>query len=217
MRAVFLWRCTLSAIVVGLCGGHSQLPASSQHWPLIKPVQEHYEFADVKKARLSLVIRGLDNRPLYRFHCNGMSALEPEDADSWADFSCHLHSVYTRDKIESLLIENASVPREATSRGEIWSHFLRGQCADYPDWGRIRSFRLRGMRLTFVLSNMKFAIDPTDPLSRKTEPLLESFQFKVTVVPDPKAHSAIAAPSAYELPREGGDGSLDCTVPVKRR
>lgn len=217
MQFETLRKCALASLCALLLASQSHVRAGGQRrWPLVKPIHEQYEFNDVRSARLSLVIHGLDGSPLYRFHCSGMKALEAEDADSWADFSCHLHSLQARDELESLLIDDRSRPREATSRGEIWSQDLQGGCADYPDWGRVRTFRLRGMRLTFVLSHMKFAEDPADPLSRGRE-LLRSFSFEVSVVPDQKAATAAAEPPAYDHPKEAEDGSLNCRDLAKRK
>jgi len=187
------------------------LPASSTQpkWPAVKAFRKRFFFPETKKARLNLIIRGADGQKLYRLHCNGASTLESEDADAWADFSCHLHSLYSKDHVESLLIETQS-GFEAQSRGEFWSGELIGQCAEYPEWGRVRNFGLRGMRLTVEISDMHFAPDPRDPMHR-TGNLLRSFRFEVSVLLDPLAVTETAEPTGIKFPWK--DVSTNCQEP----
>jgi len=191
--------------------GREATEGKSKNWPEIRQITKSQYLPNVETSRFNIIIWAMNNQPLYRFHCMGQSALERVDpADSWAHLSCHLHSLYGRDPKESLLIEDP-YDREAASRGEIWSKDLWGRCADYPDWGRIRDFMLRGMHVRIELSRIKF-----DDARETVVPHLRAVHLRVSVYPDPAAASSVARASPYDHPRGPEYGPLNCEVLVKR-
>jgi hypothetical protein len=101
-------------------------------------------------------------------------------------------------------------PYSRTSRAEIFPDQLRGACADYPDWRRQRSFRLRGMKLTIVMEGIKFGRDELD-LAGLPVPDLIGVKIHVEVTPDSSATTS--APERVKY----ADWSLlptTCRIPV---
>jgi hypothetical protein len=91
----------------------------------------------------------------------------------------------------TLLTEDPHQSRDWESRGRFFAADLRGACAGIPQFGAIRSFRLRGMDLTLRVSDQKFAESGE----------LESLALTVTVRPDAEASRPIAA--MVPLPKTG--------------
>jgi hypothetical protein len=188
-------------------------------WPRVQALTKEYHFPDALRAVVDLNVIDTSGRKIYVLHCrpgalilkSGKAFTLPNDADFWGDFDCHLHSLYSRDKYESLLIDNPYSNDESHSRGEFYYYEFQGTCSDYPEWGRKRSFRLRGMRLQLELFDIHFAADP--PPGR-----LASFGFKVEVIPDPLALSAISEPPAFMIPtsqsRKSDPRFASCDSPV---
>lgn len=170
-------------------------------WPTVTPLTKEYHFPDALGAIVELSLTDMSGREIYTLHCrpgalilkSGQALTVPDDADFWGDFDCHLHSLYSRDKYESLLIDDPLDNNESHSRGEFYFYELQGSCLEYPEWGRKRSFRLRGMRLQMELFDIQFAKEP--PPGR-----LGSFGFRIVVTPDPSALSAISEPPAFQIP-----------------
>jgi len=80
------------------------------------------------------------------------------------------------------------------SRGQFYWDELVGACGDYPEFGRIRHFRLRGMLIT---------LEAQDPEIR--EESLAYFKLRISVKNQPSAHSLLAERSGYLHPDK------DCT------
>ena len=214
-QLLFLATFSVSALRILSAGEKSTVP----DWPQVQGLTAQYHFQDASRAVVDLYVTDTSGRKIYMLRCRpGALVLKPgeafnlpKDADYWGDFDCHLHSLYSRDTYESLLIDNPYDNDASHSRGEFYSYELQGTCSDYPEWGSKRSFRLRGMRLQLELFDIHFAVDP--PPGR-----LASFGFKVEVIPDPLALSAISEPPAFMIPaaqpQESDPRFASCDSPV---
>ncbi len=205
-----------AAIVPTLLLGVIVLHESSQtrQWPPAAPLNQEFVFEDADHAKLTLQLSSPDNKPLYLLYCEGAGVKTKINTESefTGDFECRLSSLYSTERWSTLLSEKQHT-KVWESRGRFLADELYGKCADYPEYGRVRTFRLRGMRIRFELSNMVFARgrrrgDTWDGI------LLSSFHFRITVQPDQTAQSPIAESISYKYPPElypGKDGSpLDC-------
>jgi hypothetical protein len=94
------------------------------------------------------------------------------------------------------LLDLTSDPYSRTSRAEIFPDQLQGACADYPEWGRERSFRLRGMNLTMSMDQIKFAHGRRD-LEGIVSPDLVGVRIHVAVAPDVNATSSVPEQAKY--------------------
>lgn len=194
-----LRQCGLRALaltVASLIPGAATLVNGSDpiSWPAVKPITREYDFRDASHANVDLTLDGVQGKQLYTFHCRpGLSeGIGGEEADFDGDFSCHLHSLYTQDRYESLLIDNPLDILEAHSRGEFWAEQLVGKCGDYPEYGRMRSFKLRGMVVSLELTG----IHPIDGNPKK----LSSFHFRIDVSQEAGNLSSIAEPPGFLPP-----------------
>jgi hypothetical protein len=77
--------------------------------------------------------------------------------------------------------------------GQVHGDDLTGACGRYPEFGRVRHFRLRGMRLTLAFSQVV--------ADRKLGLLSTTLHF--TAAPDPGAHAAQAERPGYLPPGPG--------------
>jgi len=88
---------------------------------------------------------------------------------------------------QSLLTEDDAAPWH--SRGQYHWEDLLGDCGGYPEYGRVRHFRLRGFNLTF---------EAVDLVTKGTD--LGYFKLKVSVRNDSTAVTKIAARPGYLPP-----------------
>jgi hypothetical protein len=96
--------------------------------------------------RYRLICRGGDRRRLDRLHARlGMMSYV-------GDFTCILNPG-GREGDASLLSEDGSSAHH--SRGAFYQRELVGACAAYPEYGRIRNFRLRGFALTLAMTDVE--------------------------------------------------------------
>lgn len=176
------------ALFAATSGARQSPPAP--RWPLIGSFSRTFAFGPEDSLRLSLTLRSPSGRPLYRLDCDHYDNETP-DFDYSGDFECRLLPLYRGTPYSTLLTDDPHQNRDWQSRGRFLIPELRGRCADYPEYGRVRHFRLRGMRLTLALSDITFMPDafhrnPVEPLRR-----LRSFSVAVQADPDATALSAI--------------------------
>jgi hypothetical protein len=156
--------------------------------------------ADGTRIGFWFPVRAADGRPLYLFSCDGgsesyLDSLSKDSINYVADMMCLLNE--GTSKIEgSLLAEGDEAPWH--TRGQFRWNELVGDCGLYPEYGRIRHFSLRGMRITLRASDIEL---PHGQLSH--------FTLDIWFRNDPAASSSRSSPSGYLHP---GD---DCST-VKR-
>jgi len=210
----------LSVLLTGLfAAGHGQAGESS--WPDIAPLEVSVYFADVSKASALFKILGPKGKPLYVLQCYNWRNPRDRDFNYSGDFECRLTSTYAHDPADTLLSEPHHT-REWQSRGRVLGDELAGKCADYPEYGKVRHFRLRKMKITFVFDELSFQPfrDPSTPKVKKLE--FQSLRFTLKVEPDPAALSAVAEPVPFthpppSSPDDPNDLSLKCDVVIKRK
>lgn len=184
--------CTMGALV---CMGAR---AASPSWPTIKPAQRTFNVPDVKKMNLSLMIHTKAGIPLYGLFCGSPYGVSDITDNSGygvdygtfnGDFECRLGLKGVGSVGDMLLAEDATQAKPWPSRGRFFASNLVGACANIPEFGATRTFRLRGMKLTLKV------IDPVIKGTYRYSglPKLKSLTLKVTVRPDPAATRAIAA------------------------
>jgi hypothetical protein len=177
----------LSFLLIGAQG------RAHYEWPAVRSLEQTFDFTDASQARLELPILGESNKPLYVLLCIGKGLFHTDrHFDHSGDFECRLNSTYSQDHYSTLLTYDPVQERDWESRGRfLWPEVL-GSCGRYPEYGRIRNFRLRGMQLTLEIAN-------TPPVPTATAPdEIKSFRLRGQVQPDPTAYSTIAAPVPFD-------------------
>lgn len=110
--------------------------------------------------------------------------------------SCQL-AVGTGSNGHSLLSEDSSPVWH--SRGQFHYNQLSGSCAIYPEYGRVRNFKLRGMLLTLIIADVQ-----------ETNTKVDNFLLTIKVQNDPTALTAKAERSGYLHPQLSAEGIRDC-------
>jgi len=210
----------LSVLLTGLFAvGHGQAGESS--WPDIAPLEVSVFFADASKAAALFKILDAKGKPLYILDCRNWRMASGSDFDYSGDFECRLTSTYARDPTNTLLSEPQHT-RNWESRGRVLGNELINKCANYPEYGRVRHFRLRKMKITFSFDELSFKPfeDPYRPKTNKVE--FQSLRFTLRVERDPGTLSAISEPVPFAYPpsahpEDPNDFSLNCAAIIKRR
>jgi hypothetical protein len=173
-----------------------KMSASAQSYPAPAAIKKTFDVSDVSKADVSMHIKAYDGRDLYTLQCHSTGYEGDSSFDYSGDFECRLILSNGQNTYSTLLTEDLKQSRDWESRGRFFAASLRGECAKVPEFGAVRSFELRGMRLKLRISDPKFQ-------SNK----LLSLKLVVTVVPDPEAHRAIA--DIVSFPKSGVPANCD--------
>lgn len=195
--------------------------AQTKSWPEIAPLEATVYFADASKAAILFKILDLKGKPLYILQCYNWRSSRDPDFDYSGDFECRLTSTYSQETHSTLLTDNPRQSRDWQSRARVLAEELVGDCANYPEYGRARHFRLRKMRITFLFDDVTFKPfrSPDGRSVKRRE--FESFRFTLRVESDVRALSAIAEPVPFAEPpranpKDPDDFTLDCDVILKR-
>ena len=214
------WRLTnialLIALLLALCSATATQAQSSQ-WPQLAKFTKTLD-VDVRSPRTMIRLQLLDvqRKPQYRLVCFAGN----EDANNSAGgfiysggLLCGFAPLGTR---LSELLENRSLLSTDTdtgaaiySRGNFNPEEIVGACAKYPDFGLVRTLRLRGFRLVLTLSRVhvdpdyKGGIEFPHPFTNETRENypIGRVKLSIEVTPDPSAQSAQALPSKYVDPK----------------
>jgi len=190
-------------------------------WPAVRPFHKIFHFADASKAELGEKLKGTDGAILYSIDCHtGTYDLDPAFHYS-GFFACKLQSLPPDPLYSTLLTDDPVQVRDWQGRGRFLTPQIEGACGDYPEFGRVRHFRLRGFRITLSISQVSYSRSD-QPWGRELTMLPPaSFSFEIDVEPDAAAVSRIALDVPFAEPPRAhpGDGlsfSLDCARVVPR-
>lgn len=183
-----------AAMLVALATSLGSQPVTGREWPSVQPLQRQVS-VDFRgeQIQIDIPIRATDGRVIYDFACRGGSEryLDALPGNWVGPLMCTL-AEGDRPTEESLLSEDDSAAW--FSRGEFRGEDLVGDCGRYPEYGRRRSFRVRGMRIT--LEAREVHTDSVD--------VVRSFLLSVSVVPDPTATTAQAEQPGFLNPHGQG-------------
>lgn len=184
-------------LIVGVTSAFSEESKSS--WPAIQSATKSFHFVDHRDTGIQMKINSTDGTPLYLLECY-LNAYDHEDPnfDYSGDFECRLSSLYSKEKYSTLLTEEKHPTRDWQSRGRFLLEELQGKCSEYPEYGRLRHFKLRGMDLTLEIKNFTLgSATENEPWNRRR---IKNLDLEVTVATDPTASSEIATPTKYVEP-----------------
>lgn len=150
-------------------------------------------FSQPKSAELGFFIQDESGKPVYEFRCSNAGEDQGVHLDSYG-FICIMHP-YGReinllsDSVDPYTREN----RAAFDGTRVWQ-----TCGDYPEWGRVRHFELRGMRLTVTSEGTSGWGNIEPGFDYRTHPEIKGPpKIHVKVEPDPAVKAPIALPSRY--------------------
>jgi len=160
---------------------------NANHYLSIKPVTKVFVVDNVESANVHLTIATAAGAPAYVLQCHAASYSQDRDFAYSGEFECRLSSVNMADQYSTLFTEDDHQSRDWESRARFFARSLTGACADIPDFGARRSFRLRNMQITLQVSNALLAPDGT----------LRGLTLRVEVARDVAAKREIAAPVPF--------------------
>jgi hypothetical protein len=174
----------------------TSLCANAQSYPAPAPIKRVFTVPDVSKANILLPIKARGGSDLYKLECHSAGYEGDSSFDYSGDFECRLILSNGQNTYSTLLTEDLEQSRDWESRGRFFATSLKGECAKVPEFGAVRNFTLRGMRLTLRI------LAPTFQGNK-----LLSLKLAVAIVSDPNAHRAIA--DIVPFPKSGGPASCD--------
>jgi hypothetical protein len=120
--------------------------------------------------------------------------------DFSGDFQCALWAQKGGHIASGNLLADSSKDSQTSdwlfNRGRMLAIQLTDQCGTYPDYGLVRHFRTRGMRVTMEFGDLRWSISAR-------QQRLEQFTVDLTVVPDSSAQSETSETLASPRPARG--------------
>src|SRR5437870_2825952 len=174
--------------------------AAIASFPEVVPLDARFTFQRPEQANLKvgILITGTGGtEDGYTLECHTWRQSERNtrsDFDYSGDFECRLLAVNGDNPIPTLLGHEIPMVRDWDSRGRFLAEQLVGKCGEHPDYGRTRTFKLRGMRLILTIQDAEVQLKSIDHQSPLRHDVLGRFIFKVQVAPDPAARSRVAEP-----------------------
>src|SRR5260221_4153629 len=123
--------------------------AGSPSWPVVQTLHRSFVIQEPSKAVVQTFIHDNSGADLYLFICRTGDDESVPGVNYVGDLDCRLMEAKGGEREENLLLETHAPDVAAWySRGRMLADELSGACAKYPEYGRLRHFRLRGMLLT---------------------------------------------------------------------
>jgi hypothetical protein len=164
----------------------------SQSWPEIKAVYGEVTFSNPHIAVFQSKITDIQLNPMYLLSCQS-GDLDDTDFNFSGLFHCRLTSLYSKESVSSLLIEDLPQTADWEGRARFLLHQVVGQCAGIIDWGSERTFILRRMKITLGVHDVEL-------IGNTEHPELKSFKFTYNIQPDKSAISSISLKSKIPEP-----------------
>ncbi|MGV8074547.1 MAG: hypothetical protein AB2L11_08330 [Syntrophobacteraceae bacterium] len=178
----------LVGLIAWVCPVHG---SDNQHqWPEVSYANFNMEFSEPHETAAKIEIPGIDDKHLYLLECH-LGPYETPEFDYSGHFECRLSSLYSPGTYSTLLTDLPNQSRDWESRGRFLIEEIMGKCAEYPEYGRLRHFRLRGMELTLEVTSLVTEPDANFELMKPRQKI-KQLVLNVTVQPYPAAVSPIA-------------------------
>lgn len=195
----------IKVVYITIVGLSLYVVCFGQSWSTIKPISGETIFTDPTIAILRVDITDNHQKPLYTLACQS-GDLDDNDFNFSGLFQCRLVSLYSKENVSSLLIENVPQTADWEGRSRFLLNHVIGQCAAIPDWGSERTFLLRRMRIILGVHDLELT-------GNQQHPKVKSFKFTYKIVPDDTVISAIVHKSQISEPRWFASGN-DCVQEV---
>jgi len=172
-------------------------------WPIIRPFHFKTRVNTIaRKIFFSIPIYNTDGNVEYTFACHGgsedyLDSLEKKLGECIVSPMCFFLSKGSKKTTGCLLAEDAVASWH--TRAQVRYTSLLGPCGDYPEFGKLRHFKVMAMQITVEFSNIQI-----DPAGKVT-----SLDISVSGHRDSSVTSSYAERPGY-LPPTG-----DCTTILK--
>ncbi|MFZ6816886.1 hypothetical protein [Undibacterium sp. Ji22W] len=171
-------------------------------WPKIASVTGKEIFKEPAFAKFSKTILDEDGRALYELTCKNGDMDDDEDFNYSGLFHCRLSIVgASKSDSHSLLFEGRTATSDWDGRARFLLNDVLGACGAYSDWGSVRTFLVRGMRIILKIRNVVL-------INESGEPKAKSFSFFYELKPDKLAKSELAKISPTKEPPWFNGGAI---------
>ena len=157
-------------------------------YPHVVPMERVIFVRNVENANVRVTINSTKGISVYKIQCHSSSYSADPDFNYSGDFECRMTSNEGGNTYSTLFTEDPNQSRDWESRARFFSSDLKGKCAQIPEFGSTRDFRLRGMKVTLQILNPIFDQSGS----------VRSLRLRIAARPDPSALGQIAA--AVPLP-----------------
>ena len=130
------------------------MAAGAADFPKVEPVEKGFVVNEVENADVRLTINTVAGMPAYLLQCHSASYSLDRDFAYSGDFECRLSSALGTDEYSTLLTEDEHQSRDWESRGRFFVRSITGECANVPEFGATRTFRLRLMLITLQVEHV---------------------------------------------------------------
>ncbi len=200
---------TAAGILGAVCLAESHYAAGGTSWPVVRPLHESFIISTPPRAVVKTFTRDQAGKARYLFVCRNAEDESVPGVIYSGDLDCRLLAAEWGEIGANLLVESHA-PNIAPwySRGRMVARELYADCASYPEYGRVRHFRLRGMKITMEFDDIRFV-----PVKGNPSPRLASYTLRLTVEPDSSATRDIAESSGFLDPSvQRPDDPRSCAV-----
>jgi len=194
--------------------------AESMNWPRLRPIQLSLGVQlNAQRIYLDVPLTDVNDRIRYRLICRGGSNRYLEEVERETDVSSYVNELLCilnegeKESDNSLLAEDDRSP--VHTRGHFSQNSLLGACGEYPEYGLVRRFRLRGFELKLALSNLVVAPGNETPVGAANSENRADVQYAVMTVsvePNPAVKTARPEQPGYIDPR----GEVEACATIKR-
>jgi len=184
---------TVLLVAVAVIAATVLLP-KQRAWPSVRRLEERRLILSQQNADTPFlaVLKDSGGVAAYKLECHNGEYQGESEMNFSGDFQCALFELRGGSVASGNLLATNTLNELSTdwwNRGRMRSAQLRGACLNYPEYSTLRHFQLRGMLITFSFSEVRWS-HATD---RRNNPLIVSFMFTASVIPDRAAESARAA------------------------
>lgn len=163
-------------------------------WPQIAPMERSILISNVGENSIgfSSDIREHRGQLLYRLTCHS-GGYENRVLVFSGLMQCYLSSAGS-NQVNNLFEESDREPADWTNRARFLSFHLLPKCVNYPEWGAVRHFSLRGMEITLAATNAIYTKAPGGGL------VLKSYRFSVAARPSSVTNASRPLPPTSKQP-----------------
>jgi hypothetical protein len=198
----------VATLVILFCSISFGSSGSCGQWPQIAPLSGQVTFASPAEAVVEVKITSPAMNPLYLLSCQSGDR-DDKDFNYSGLFHCRLISLYSKETVSSLLIEDLPQTADWEGRSRFLLNQVVGRCGQLVDWGAERTFRLRGMRIILATHDVELG-------GKMEHPMIGPFTFVYSVQHDDAALTPIASKSPVEKPKWFAHGN-ECVKEVLSR
>jgi hypothetical protein len=164
-------------------------------WPPVLPVHRVLTFIhpgqNGRDTPALVLVPRQEGGTVYKLECHNGNYDDQREMTFSGDFQCALYA------LQGGRVSSGNLLADSThDRGRMLSAQLSDRCGAYPEFGLVRHFRVRGMRVTLEFGDLKWSA------SNETEGL-DQFTVDLTVEPDLSALAETSETAAAPRPPTG--------------